>query len=66
MGDKPVFTSSYIFFVKNNWLYRVYGTEPALIEENRYNYHYKMNTKESSCDHYIKLIKEKLECPKDS
>lgn len=60
IGDKPVFTPDKIFFVKNNWLYYIYGTEPDGLKENPYNHHYPVKTKESSSTRYINLIKDYL------
>jgi len=60
MGDKPVFGRDSIFFVKNNWLYRVYGTEPEKLVESKYNYHYSVRSKDSSTDRYLREIREIL------
>ena len=60
MGDKPVFTKTYIFFVKNNWLYYVYGTDPAKLEENRYNTHHAVRSKDGSIVRHLKEIREIL------
>jgi hypothetical protein len=45
--------------VKNNWLYRVYGTDLAKFQENS-KFHYSVRSKDSSTDRYLREIKEKL------
>lgn len=60
MCNQAVYGRDSIFFVKNNWLYRVYGTNPQLIVEKFYNHHYSISSKDSSTDRYLKEIKEIL------
>lgn len=60
IGDKPVFCRDQIFFVKNGWLYKVYGTEPERLIENNYNHHYSVSSKDGSTDGYLKQIREIL------
>lgn len=60
MGDKPVFTKEKIFFVKNNWLYYVYGNDTTKLNASNDYYHYSLRTKDASTTRYLKEIEEKL------
>jgi hypothetical protein len=55
MNNKPVFDYDKIFFVKNNWLFYVYGNDISKITND--SYHYAVMTKNGSTDKYLKSIK---------
>lgn len=60
IGDKKIITKDYVFFVKNNWLYYVYGNDLMKVNESNYYMHYPIRSKDSSTDRKLVAIKEIL------
>lgn len=60
MGDKPVVTRDYVYYVKDNWLYYEYGNDVSVLDRIYNNYRSKVSSKNSNVDRIVKEIKEKL------